>query len=68
MLPCDAKKNYNPCAVSVNKYEPCTLWAGIHTTLSGGAWAGDLTHNRGVGSRHKKRAPRLRCSLTGFLD
>ncbi len=29
MLPCDAKKNYNPCAVGVNKYEPCTLGAGI---------------------------------------
>ena len=26
MLPCDAKKNYNPCAVSVNKTQG--LWEG----------------------------------------
>ena len=39
MLPCDAKKNYNPCAVGVNKYEPWTLgqvfilryWRGLDT-------------------------------------
>ena len=56
MLPCDAKKNYNPCAVSVNKYEPCTLWAGIHTTLLGGAWAGALTHNGGVRGAGTKKS------------
>ena len=56
MLPCDAKKNYNPCAVSVNKYEPCILWAGIHTTLLGGAWAGDLTYNGGCGERAQKKS------------
>ncbi|SET15315.1 hypothetical protein SAMN02910413_1985 [Pseudobutyrivibrio sp. C4] len=47
MLPCDAKKNYNPCAVCVNKHIAHTTGGQFHENLEGGAWAGVQCRGRG---------------------
>ena len=57
MLPCDAKKNYNPCAVSVNKYEPCTLGRVFILRCWEGPGPGTLltTGVRGAGTKKEHR-------------